>query len=249
MKEKKRQLEICVISDTHLGSRGTRIDELNSYIKSINPKILILNGDIFEGINFRKSYFPPSHFLFVKNIINLVKEGTIVYLLSGNHDDFLRKFDDFSIQNLHKLDKLVLEVDGYKYWFFHGDIFDISMRGKFGKWISKVGGNAYDLIIVFNRWYNRVLKIFGRPPYSLSKMIKDSVKKAVIYINDFEELSCQHAIKQGYDYVVNGHIHNPTIREYKLGNKSVIYMNSGDWIENLSALEYNKGEWKLFFYK
>ena len=32
-------------------------------------------------------------------------------------------------------------------------------------------------------------------------------------------------------------------------NGSVMYLNSGDWVENLTALEYNKAKWKIFQYK
>ena len=103
-------------------------------------------------------------------------------------------------------------------------------------------------IIILNKWINHFLKKLGKKPYSLSKVIKDSIKKAVIFVNDFETISCQHAIKQGYDYVINGHIHQPTIREFKSEDGSVVYMNSGDWIENLTSLEFD-GTWKIFKYE
>jgi UDP-2,3-diacylglucosamine pyrophosphatase LpxH len=247
--EKRREIEICVISDIHLGSYGCHAEELNNYIKSIKPKILILNGDIFDGYVFNRKYFPKSHFEFIRNIMTLVKNNTEVYLISGNHDEFLRNFDEISMINLHKLDKLVLTIDGKKYWFFHGDVFDLSMQGKLGKILAKVGGQAYDLIIYLNKWVNVFLKKIGKKPYSLSKKIKDSVKKAVVYIQDFEEMSCTHAIKQGYDFVVNGHIHQPSIRKYSNEEGNVVYMNSGDYVENLTSLEYNNGEWRIFYYR
>lgn len=28
-----------------------------------------------------------------------------------------------------------------------------------------------------------------------------------------------------------------------------MYMNSGDWIENLTALEYHNGKWEIFSYE
>ena len=246
---KKRDIKICVISDVHIGSYGCHAEELNNYLKSINPEILILNGDIFDAWNFSSKNFKTEHIKLIRTFLKFIKDGKEVYLISGNHDDFMRKFDEISMLNLHKLDKLVLTVDGKNYWFFHGDVFDISMQGSIGKLLAKIGGQAYDLLIYVNKWINRFLKAIGKQPYSLSKKVKDSVKKAVVYVRNYEQMSCEHAIKQGYDYVVNGHIHQPSIRNYQNDEGSVVYMNSGDWIENLTSLEYNEGEWKIFYYR
>jgi UDP-2,3-diacylglucosamine pyrophosphatase LpxH len=74
------------------------------------------------------------------------------------------------------------------------------------------------------------------------------VKKAVKYIGDFELTASELAIDNHYDYVVCGHIHQPQIREVVNKKGSCTYLNSGDWIENLSALEYHDNEWKIFYY-
>ena len=235
-----------VISDVHLGSYGCHAEELNEYIKSVKPEILILNGDIFDGYVFNRKYFPASHVEFVRNVLTLVKKGVTVYYLTGNHDDFMRNFEEIQMLNLHKLDKLILELDGMTYWFFHGDVFDISMQGKIGKTLGRIGGNAYDALIRINRILNLVLKFFGQSPYSLSSRVKSSVKGAVKYVSDFEEISCNHAIAQGYDVVANGHIHQPMIRKYENEDGLVLYLNSGDWVENLTALEYNVGKWEIY---
>lgn len=242
----KRKVKLVVISDVHLGSYGCHAEELNSYIKSIKPEILILNGDIFDGYVFNKNYFPASHIEFIRTVLTLIKKGTTVYYITGNHDDFMRNFEEIEILNFNKVDKLVLDIDGKTYWFFHGDVFDLSMQGKVGKTLSRIGGNAYDFIIRVNRVLNRILKFLGKRPYSLSAKIKSSVKSAIKYINDFEEISCKHAILQNYHAVVNGHIHQPAIRNYVNENGEVLYLNSGDWIENLTALEYNEGIWKIY---
>ena len=244
----KRKLEMVVISDVHIGSFGCHAEELNIYLKSIKPNKIILLGDIIDGYVFDKRNFDKHQVQFFRIILYFIKDNVEVYYLTGNHDDFLRQFDDFEIMNFKKIDKLVLEINNKKYWFFHGDIFDISMRGRVGKLASSVGGRAYDLIIIFNRWLNIVLKKMGKNPFSLSKKIKDNVKKAVKFVSDFEQTACEHAIKQNYDYVINGHIHQPQIREYKNENGSVIYMNSGDWIENLSSLEFDGFSWKINYF-
>jgi UDP-2,3-diacylglucosamine pyrophosphatase LpxH len=145
--------------------------------------------------------------------------------------------------NLHLSDKLVLTLQDKKAWFFHGDIFDVTM--KHSKWLAKLGGKGYDLLIVINRAINFLLTKMGRERISFSKKIKNSVKEAIKFISDFEQTATDLAISNGYDYVICGHIHQPVIKEYWNDEGSVIYLNSGDWVENLTCLEYFKGDWKL----
>jgi len=247
MYSKKRAVEIVVLSDVHLGTYGCHAVELLDYLKTIKPKILILNGDIIDIWQFRKSYFPKSHLKIIKKILDFTSKGTKVYYLTGNHDEMLRKFSDTKMGNFEILDKLVLELDGKKAWFFHGDIFDNSVHH--AKWIAKLGGIGYDYLILLNRFINWCLVKMGKEPYSLSKKVKASVKKAVKFISDFETTAADLAIDNQYDFVVCGHIHEPKIEERKNKKGVTTYMNSGDWIENLTALEYNKKRWKLYQYE
>lgn len=243
---KKRKVELVVISDVHLGTFGSHAKELYNYLSAIKPKILVLNGDIIDVWQFRKSYFPKAHLKVIQKIINFASKGTKVYYITGNHDEMLRKFSDMNLGNFALVDKLVLDLDDKKAWIFHGDVFDASVQHS--KWIAKLGGLGYDYLILFNRFVNWCLLKIGKEPYSFSKKIKASVKKAVKHISDFEKTATELAIEKKYDYVICGHIHEPKMiqKETKIG--SIMYLNSGDWIENLTALEYNKKRWKLFRY-
>ena len=244
---KKRSVELVVISDVHLGTYGCHAKELLEYLNSIKPKTLILNGDIIDIWNFRKSYFPKSHLKVIKKLLSFSTKGTKVYYLTGNHDEMLRKFSDTHMGNFSLLDKIVLELDGKKAWFFHGDVFDSSVHS--AKWIAKLGGIGYDYLILLNRFINWCLSRVGKEPYSLSKKIKGSVKKAVKFISDFEKTASDIAIDNHYDFVVCGHIHEPKIIRKSSYKGSTLYLNSGDWIENLTALEYNRKRWKLYEHK
>ncbi len=246
MNVKKRKIEIVVISDVHLGTFGCHAKELYRYLNSIKPKILILNGDIVDIWQFRKSYFPKSHLKIIKKILDFAAKGTKVYYITGNHDELLRKFSDAQVGNFSVLDKLVLEIDGKKAWIFHGDVFDASVNH--AKWIAKLGGFGYDYLILINRFANWCLARMGREPYSFSKKIKASVKGAVKHISDFETTATDLAIANGFDYVICGHIHEPKIVEKSNKNGKTLYLNSGDWIENLTALEYNSEIWTIYFY-
>ena len=242
----KRKVEVVVLSDIHLGTYGCHAKEVLHYLNSVKPKKLILNGDIFDIWQFRKRYFPKAHLLVIKKIIALATKGTKVYYITGNHDEKLRRFGETTMGNIHILDKLVLNLDGKKAWFFHGDVFDASIQH--AKWVAKLGGWGYDLLILFNRMVNAVLIKLGREKYSLSKRIKNSVKSAVKFISNFEETASELAIENGFDYVICGHIHQPVIRQVTNDKGSCIYLNSGDWVENLTALEYNNEQWRLYHF-
>lgn len=243
---KKRKVEVVVISDVHLGTYGCHAGELVSYLKSIQPEIVILNGDIIDIWQFNKNYWPESHMQVIKCITGFMAQGIKVYYVTGNHDEMLRKFVGFEMGSLEVVNKVVLNLDGKKTWIFHGDVFDVTMQNS--KWLAKLGAKGYDSLILINRMCNYFSEGMGRGKLSLSKKIKNSVKSAVKFINDFEQIAAEIAISNGYQYVICGHIHQPVIRVIKGKEGEVIYLNSGDWIENLTSLEYNKGRWKLYHF-
>jgi UDP-2,3-diacylglucosamine pyrophosphatase LpxH len=158
----------------------------------------------------------------------------------------LRKFVGLKMGSLRIVNKVVLPLSNDKTaWFFHGDVFDVTMQHS--KWLAKLGAVGYDALILINRFANFILaRVFKKGKLSLSKKIKNSVKSAVKFINNFELTAADIGISNKYDYVVCGHIHQPEMRKIKNQHGSIIYLNSGDWIENLTALEYNDGQWKNF---
>ncbi|MCX6299643.1 MAG: UDP-2,3-diacylglucosamine diphosphatase [Bacteroidetes bacterium] len=244
----KRKLDVVVLSDLHLGMFGCHAQEAVNYLKSISPKLLVLNGDIIDIWQFKKSYFPVAHMQVIKEIFSMLSNGTRVVYITGNHDEALRRYSDLQMGNLQLTDKLVLDLDGKKTWIFHGDVFDATTKGS-AKIIAKLGGHGYDMLIMVNSAINFVLRLLGREKMSLSKRVKNSVKKAVSWIGNFEHTAAELAIEKGYDYVICGHIHQPQKRLITNDKGSVMYLNSGDWIENLTALEYNQGSWDIYEYQ
>ncbi len=242
----KRNLDVVVISDVHLGTYGCHAKELLNYLKSINPNIVILNGDIIDIWQFNKRYWPKSHMKVIKHLVGWISQNKQVYYITGNHDEMLRKFQGFQMGSFYLKNKLVLELDGYKNWFFHGDVFDVTM--KHSKWITKLGAVGYDGLILVNRSINGILRFLGRDKISLSKKVKGKVKSAIQYINNFEHTVAHIAIENNFDHVICGHIHQPEIKSIEVKQGGVIYLNSGDWIENLTALEYCNQKWSLFKY-
>ena len=163
--KKTRKLDLVVISDIHLGTYGCQAKELLKYLKSIDPKIVILNGDIIDIWQFNKRYFPKPHMKVVKHLLKWIVEGKEIHYLTGNHDEMLRKFKDFELGKFKISNKIVLEMDGKKAWFFHGDVFDVTMQ--YSKWLTRLGGIGYDFLILLNSFINFVLFKFGRNKLSI----------------------------------------------------------------------------------
>ena len=184
----------------------------------------------------------------VRRLLKMAVNGTKIYYLTGNHDDVLRKFGEMSLGLIHLRNKLVFQIDGRTHWVFHGDVFDVSIKR--ARWLAKLGGQGYDLLIRVNRFINASRRFFGLQPVSFAANVKKSVKGAVRYISDFEDTAIKIAAEKDYDCVICGHIHQPQLREVPTENgKTITYMNSGDWVEHLSALEYNQGKWSLYQYE
>ena len=243
----KREVELVILSDIHLGTYGCHAEELLRYLKTIKPKKLILNGDIIDMWQFSKRYWPKSHMQVVKYITGLLTKNTKIIYLTGNHDEMLRKFSGFKLGSFHIDNKVVLRLNGKRAWVFHGDVFDVTMQ--YSKWLARLGAIGYDTLILINTFVNWALEKMGRGKISLSQRVKDSVKSAVKFINDFEKTAADIAIENKYDFVICGHIHHPEIKEIKTEKGKVVYLNSGDWIENLTALEFDGSKWSIYRYQ
>lgn len=240
----RRPVDLAVLSDLHLGTYGCHAEALLAYLRGIDPRVLVLNGDVIDFWQLkRRPYWPEAHTEVLREVLSLSRRGRKVYYLTGNHDDALRRYSGLSLGNLHLRDKLLLELDGRRVWIFHGDVFDLSLLH--ARWIARWGGVGYDVLLQINRLANRALVALGRRPYSLARRVKQSVKQAVKFVGDFETTATDLAMEQGYDVVVCGHIHVPQDRVVEREGTAVRYLNCGDWMESLTCIEYSRGIWSL----
>ena len=243
----KRNLDILVISDLHLVTYGSEADEVLAYLDSIDADKIVINGDFVDIMLFNKRFWPSSHMKVIKYFLDLISEGKEIYYVTGNHDELIRKFVNFKIQNFKIVNQIVLDTPEGKVWMFHGDVFDFSIQTA---WLTKLAGFLYDYMIIFNSWVNKqIMRPLGRKRLNFSKVIKANVKTAVQYFANFERKAAEIAEKNGYKYVVCGHIHTPKIESFEINGKEIIYMNSGDWLESLSSLEYVNNEWSIYMHK
>ena len=244
----KRSVDVVVVSDLHLGTYACRAREFLTYLQSISPRLLILNGDIIDGWQFSKHYFPPVHMSVIHEIFSLLANGTRVIYITGNHDEVLRRYSDMQLGNFQLTDKIVIEINGKMTWIFHGDVFDLTARGVAKFW-TKLGSNGYAVLLAFNRSINWLLKLIGKKKLSLSRKIMEQFHKRMVKVDEFETLVAELAIDKKYDSVICGHIHQPQKRHISTEKGSVTYLNSGDWVEHLTALEYTGDDWRLYTYE
>ena len=242
----KRPVQICVVSDIHLGTYACHAKELLNYLKSIKPEILILNGDILDVWQFRSRHFPQVQQDLIYEIFRKSRKGTQVYYLTGNHDSFLRCYPELKKGSFQLRNSLSLELDTGKALFLHGDKYDFSVS-KFPR-LAKIGGLAYDSLVYINTVVNNYLRTKGIGRLNISKTLKSSVKRAVKFMYDYEMSIINQAVNEGYSYVVCGHIHKAKVEKHEINNQLIHYLNSGDWIESLTALEYNNSTWSIYHY-
>ncbi len=242
----KRKVDILIISDSHLGTFGAQAKQLIQYLDSVEPSILVINGDLIDIWQYMRWYFPKSHLQVLQRLAKIAASGIPTYYLTGNHDDLLRKFTPITWGNFQLQDEIILDIDGKQTWIFHGDIYDKTIKARTA---AIMGGLAYNILIVMDRIFNRITGVFGFRKVRISKMLKDFSKQMAKKVGNFEDAAINMAISKGYDYVICGHIHRPQMREVSNENGSIWYLNSGDWVENASALEYNDGVWKIFTFE
>lgn len=242
----KRTLDIVVISDIHLGTYECHAKELLQYLRSIQAGVLILNGAFIDAAYLRKNNLPKEHALIIQEIIYMAIAGTQVYCLTDNMNGMQRKISEFSMDKISLRNKLVLQLKHKKYWFFPGaELERYSSDASLMQYFIRKGNGV---LLRSNRWVNNWRQRMGKPRSGHVKKIKLGVKNALQVIQDFEKKVIQLAAEQGYDYVICGYSHQPVIRETEGSQNPITYMNAGDWVENLTALEYVRGHWKLYEY-
>jgi len=236
------------ISDVHLGTRSCKAELLNNFLKHNKCDNLYLIGDIIDGwkIQQNKWRWQQSHTNVIRRILGHAKRGTKVVYLTGNHDEFFRPLIPYGLHfgNVELLNHAChVGVDGKKYLVVHGDMFDGITR--LAPWLTILGDKAYDFVLNLNTHFNSIRRRLGFNYWSLSRYLKQRVKKAVDFIFQFEKNITNYCRKKGYQGVICGHIHSPQIKQID----DIIYMNDGDWVESCSALvEHENGEWEIVYW-
>ncbi|MBA3709876.1 MAG: UDP-2,3-diacylglucosamine diphosphatase [Planctomycetes bacterium] len=243
-----RQLDTVVISDVHLGTNFSRTDELEAYLRSIAPKRLILNGDLVDIIQFRRGGWKAQHDRILQLVLGFAAAGVPVYYITGNHDAALRTFSNVRFENLHLVDELELEIAGKRTWIHHGDRFDDELATP--GWLHHFGAWWYDLFVDIDclRDRLRLRAGKGRAQRRIAVWSKQFFPQVARHIARFEEMCLHKAAERQVDQIICGHIHIPCQRHETVLGREVSYLNSGDWVDNLSALEFDGADWTVASY-
>lgn len=222
------------VSDVHLGTAGCQAAALVDFLKYTDCETLYLVGDIVDGWQLKSEfYWPQEHTNVVRRVLTKAKRGTRVLYVTGNHDEFLRKFTSYRLQmgNISVVNEAVHETaDGRRLLVIHGDQFDVITR--YHRWIAQAGDSIYNATMQANRWINLARRQVGLGHWSLSAFAKQRVKAAVSIISDFEQSVARECRRRGFDGVICGHIHHAEIRRLH----GIEYHNCGDWVESCTAL-------------
>tara|TARA_R110001592_G_scaffold87117_2_gene257202 strand:- start:4864 stop:5565 length:702 start_codon:yes stop_codon:yes gene_type:complete len=228
------KVDALLISDVHIGSRGSNAIELCKILRYYTPNEIIIIGDFIDGwLLKRRWYWKLEYTILFNQLMELMSNGTKITYVTGNHDDFLRQFTPLYFNNIEVVDEFIWN----DYYVSHGDLYDGVVKLK---WLGKIGGLGYELAI----WVDRTLKRFGYKT-SLSKWLKKTVKDAVKFITNFENQLAYQANQRGCCGVITGHIHTPDDRLVKIGDTEIRYLNCGDWIENNSYIIYNDSKFEI----
>jgi UDP-2,3-diacylglucosamine pyrophosphatase LpxH len=240
-----RNLDACVISDFHLATMASKAKPLLKYLKSIQPAILILNGDIIDSWRFSRNYFPKSHLKVIRQILKMIEKGVQVVYITGNHDDVFRKFNNTRLGNFIIVNQFEMIINDQKIWIFHGDVFDhiIHHSPKLARFFAA----AYGLLTAFNKVLNYILKILGGREMYLYKSMKDRIEKDKNILTNFEKSAASAAISRNVDVVICGHTHVPVDKTITTEKGTIRYINCGDWVMNFTAAECIDGKWSLIY--
>lgn len=220
------------ISDVHLGTSAAKAEQLSDFLKFNRCDTLYLLGDIFDGWRMKKRvYWPQAHINVIRRILTASKRGTKVVYITGNHDEFLRRYSGMSFGNIHLVDEFVHQSpSGKRFWLVHGDAYDAVVFNK--KWLVMIGDFAYDFLLKINPLLNRARAFLGMPQWSLSSYLKNRLRNAFSIINNYEKILSNECKKRNLDGVICGHIHHAELKQID----GVDYANCGDWVESCSAL-------------
>ena len=205
--------DAVVISDIHLGSDNCQARELVHFLESVRrgpmaTRRLILNGDVFDSIDFRR--LKKHHWRILSEIRKLSDETEVVWI-NGNHDGPAEIVSH--LLGVACADEIVVESGGRRILLLHGHRFD--------QFIAR-----YPLVTwVADRVYHFLQRI--DKSHHFAKLAKRNSKTFLRCAEKIEADAVRYAARKGCDAVCCGHTHHAVSNTVG----PVSYFNSGCWTE------------------
>ncbi len=242
------EIRSVFISDLHLGFRHSRVRLLLDFLMQHQPENLYLVGDFIDGFCFQNRWhWQPECNLIVERLMDLVHTGTRIRIAVGNHDCFLR--DPVMRRWLDRLG--VVEVaeefhhqtaDERCFLVMHGDQFDVWEQAS--PFTAGFFNLVYEGLLQVNSMWSHATSAALYGNSSLVVSLKRRITSIGRHARRFRDQVIRHTRHRGCDGVICGHIHAPQLIEVD----GLTYCNTGDWIENCTALtENSQGKLQLLW--
>jgi UDP-2,3-diacylglucosamine pyrophosphatase LpxH len=240
-----RPCHLAVISDCHLGTTATRAECLLDYLQAIAPDTLIVNGDLCDLGSYFQLWWPPTHLAVFARLLELAADGCDVVYVTGNHDAALRNLPPFLLPGIRVCEREIREIGGERILITHGDCLDQALGAE--RLIHRMASIGYAQLMRLDGHHQRLRRWcrLQASQGSLATAIKRRVPGSAAYVARFEAAALQLAVEAGCDGVLGGHIPPPAMRQEFLDGRAMRYLNSGDWVEHRSALEFDGESWRM----
>ncbi|OQA33746.1 MAG: UDP-2,3-diacylglucosamine hydrolase [Betaproteobacteria bacterium ADurb.Bin341] len=221
------------LSDIHLGTRACQASALLDFLRAHSAEHLYLIGDIVDFWAMKRGiHWTQAQNTVVQKVLRRARHGERVIFIPGNHDEALRDYSGTVFGNIEIHPEWVHDAaDGRRYLLIHGDEFDqVTMHHR---WVALLGDASYAWLVRINILLSWIRRRLGRTGYwSLAGFAKRKVKKALEFINGFENAVIRAVRQRGLDGVICGHIHFASKRQID----GLTYVNCGDWVDSCTAI-------------
>lgn len=208
-------IETMIVSDIHLGSEVSRSRDLLAMLKTYTFRRLILNGDVFDDLNFKRLTKSDWKFLSVIRKLSNPKRRCEVVWVAGNHDgvaDILSHLLGVPVYEEYIWEEngeLCMAIHGHQFdTFITRNVITTAVASQLYLWMQKFGGEQQRL----SRWIKRTSKLWLR--------LSDKIA------ND----ALAYARNRGVRHIFCGHTHIPMHQTDGVAH----YYNSGCWTDRPS---------------
>lgn len=176
----------------------------------------------------------------------MASAGTKIYFVYTGQDTIFKTIKDKALDNIFFTKNLFLDLDGKRAWFTHGDFLESSLFSK--KWVHGMGTGRLRILAGIIRLKNKVCNSIGKPLERVVLRSGGGIEDRLKKDRTLRETIVKLAVERGCDYLICGAPHHLSNLWLDTSLGKCQYLSAGDWVHNLTALEYNFKRWKSYRY-